>query len=124
MKFFLTVKLFYRGKIHILQIKEINVYFHGKMHVKERLGYFLSKGFTEVKEEDKRYFTKDGKLEKKIKGILPKMVNWKKHNTVNVFHNETVNWKNKDTVNVFHSEMVTMNVFYSEMVNWANKTWF
>jgi hypothetical protein len=60
----------------------------------------LSKGFTEVKEEDKRYFTKDGKLEKT--------------NTVNVFHSETVNWKKQDTVNIFHGEMV----------NWANKTWF
>jgi hypothetical protein len=42
-KFFLIVKLFYRGKIHILQIKDINVYFHGKglngkMHGKGRLG--------------------------------------------------------------------------------------
>jgi hypothetical protein len=36
-----------------------------------KLGQFLSKGFTEVKEEDKRYFAKEGKLEK--------------HYTVNVF---------------------------------------
>jgi hypothetical protein len=34
------------------------------MHVNEDLDNSLSKGFTKVKEEDKRYFTKDGKLEK------------------------------------------------------------
>jgi hypothetical protein len=38
---------------------------------------------------------------------------------VNGFHSEMVNWKKQDTVNVFHSEMV--NVFYSEMVNWAKQ---
>jgi hypothetical protein len=43
---------------------------------------------------------------------------------VNGFHSETVNWKKHDTVNVFHSEMVTVNVFYSERVNGENKTWF
>jgi hypothetical protein len=69
MKFLLTVKRFYRGKIQVLQIKEINVYFHekylnGKMHVNEDLDNSLSKYLQEVKEEDKRYFTKDGKLEK------------------------------------------------------------
>jgi hypothetical protein len=59
----------FRGKIHILQIKDINAYFHekylnGKIHVNEDLDNLLSKGFTKVKEEDKRYFTKDSKLEK------------------------------------------------------------
>jgi hypothetical protein len=58
---------------------------------------------------------------KKIKNVLPKMVNWKKHDTVNVFHSEMVNWEKHNTVNVFHSEMVTVNVFYSEMVNWEKQ---
>jgi hypothetical protein len=52
MKFLLTVKRFYRGKIQVLQIKEINVYFHekdlnGKMHVKEDLDNSLSKDLQE-----------------------------------------------------------------------------
>jgi hypothetical protein len=69
MKFLLTVKRFYGGKIQVLQIKEINVYFHekdlnGKMHVNEDLDNSLSKDLQKVKEEDKRYFTKDSKLEK------------------------------------------------------------
>ena len=34
---------------------------------------------------------------------------------------ETVNWKKHDTVNVFPSEMVTVNVFYNEMVNWEKQ---
>jgi hypothetical protein len=79
------------------------------MHVKGRLGNFLSKGFTEVKEEDQKYFTKDGKQDMVFKTMAKKPVNG--------FHNEMVNWKKHDTVNVFHSEMVTVNVFYSEMVN-------
>jgi hypothetical protein len=69
----------------------------------------LSKGFIEVKEEDQKYFTKDGKQDMVSKTMGKKPVNG--------FHSETVNWKRHDTVNVFHSEMVTVNVFYSEMVN-------
>jgi hypothetical protein len=30
---------------------------------------------------------------------------------VNGFDSKTINWKKHDTVNVFHSEMVTINVF-------------
>ena len=42
------VKLFYRGKIHVLQIKDINAYFHakdlnGKMHMNKDLDNSLSK---------------------------------------------------------------------------------
>jgi 2,3-bisphosphoglycerate-independent phosphoglycerate mutase len=45
----------------VLQIKEINVYFHeknlnGKIHVNEDLDNSLSK---DLQEEDKRYFTKE-----------------------------------------------------------------
>jgi hypothetical protein len=48
MKFLLTVKRFYEGKIYVLQIKDIDAYFHakdlnGKMHVNEDLGNYLSK---------------------------------------------------------------------------------
>jgi hypothetical protein len=63
----------------------------GRCTRKEDLGNFLSKGFTEVKEEDKRYFTKNGKLEK-------------------TSHSEC-----------FSCEMVIVNVFYSEMVNWEKQ---
>jgi hypothetical protein len=37
------------------------------------------------------------------------------------FHSETVNWKKHNTVNVFRSGMVTVNVFYSKMVNSAKQ---
>jgi hypothetical protein len=67
------------------------------------LDNFLSKGFTEVKEEDQKYFTKDGKQDMVFKTMGKKPVNG--------FHSEMVNWKKHDTVNVFHSEMITINVF-------------
>jgi hypothetical protein len=40
---------------------------------------------------------------------------------VNGFHSEMVNWKKHDTVKVFHSEMTIVNIFYIEMVNWAKQ---
>jgi hypothetical protein len=66
----------------------------------------LSKGFTEVKEEDQKYFTKDGKQDmvfktmgnKPVNGFHSEMVNWKKQDTVNVFHSEMVNWAKQDMV--------------------------
>jgi hypothetical protein len=49
---FLAVKRFYGGKIQVLQIKEITVYFHemdlnGKMHVNKDLDNSLSKDLQE-----------------------------------------------------------------------------
>jgi hypothetical protein len=70
------------------------------------LDNFLSKGFTEVKEEDTKCFTKDGNQymvfktmgNKPVSGFHSEMVNWKKQDTVNVFHSEMVNWAKQDMV--------------------------
>jgi len=80
------------------------------MHVKKYLDNSLSKGFTEVKEEDQKYFTKDGKQDMVFKTMGNKPTN-----------SFQVNWKKHDTVNVFHNEMVTVNVFYNEMRNWEKQ---